>query len=163
MTSEGFGEMFEGNSADKCAGKFLLVAIRAERSVSRAQTRVRGLPSALAEMFLFFFLVLLATIGNGGDVQDLDTEDGYLRTQVPLDEGGGTDPIQADVGAGGDVTECNRGGDAVHAPVDEQVAVSDDDMEGGAVKFPVEMGPGVAQDEEGGGDVPTRGPEKLYP
>ena len=64
-------------------------------------------------------------------------------------------------GLGGDVTECNRGGDAVHAPVDEQVAVSDDDMEGGAVKFPVEMGPGVAQDEEGGGDVPTPNDEGV--
>ena len=27
MTSEGFGEMFEGDSADMCAGKFTLVSI----------------------------------------------------------------------------------------------------------------------------------------
>ena len=27
MTSEGMGEMFEGDSADKCAGKFLLVSM----------------------------------------------------------------------------------------------------------------------------------------
>ena len=27
MTSEGLGEMFEGDSADKCAGKFLLVSM----------------------------------------------------------------------------------------------------------------------------------------
>ena len=27
MTSEGLGEMFEFNSADKCAGKFLLVSM----------------------------------------------------------------------------------------------------------------------------------------
>jgi hypothetical protein len=27
MTSEGLGEMFEGNSADECAGKFPLVLI----------------------------------------------------------------------------------------------------------------------------------------
>ena len=27
MTSEGLGEMFEGDSADTCAGKFLLVSM----------------------------------------------------------------------------------------------------------------------------------------
>ena len=27
MTSEGLGEMFEGDSADKCAGKILLVSM----------------------------------------------------------------------------------------------------------------------------------------
>ena len=27
MTSEGLGEMFEGDSADKCAGKFLLMSM----------------------------------------------------------------------------------------------------------------------------------------
>ena len=54
MTSEGLGEMFEGDSADKCAGKFPLVLIWAERRVSRAQTRERGPPSALAEIFLLF-------------------------------------------------------------------------------------------------------------
>ena len=44
MTSEGLGEMFEG------AGKFPLVSMGAERRVSRAQTRERGPPSALAEI-----------------------------------------------------------------------------------------------------------------
>ena len=47
MTPEGFGEMFEGDSADTCAGKFPLGA---ERRVSRAPTRERGPPSALAEI-----------------------------------------------------------------------------------------------------------------
>ena len=28
MTSEGLGEMFEGDSADTCAGKFTLVSMR---------------------------------------------------------------------------------------------------------------------------------------
>ena len=42
MTSEGLGEMFEGDSADTCAGKFPLTAMGAERRVSRAQTRERG-------------------------------------------------------------------------------------------------------------------------
>ena len=42
MTSEGLGEMFEGDSADMWAG----------RRVSLAQTRERGPPSALAEIFV---------------------------------------------------------------------------------------------------------------
>ena len=50
MTSEGLGEMFEGDSADMCARKFPLVSMGAERRVSRAQTRERGPPSALAEI-----------------------------------------------------------------------------------------------------------------
>ena len=41
MTSEGLGEMFEGDSADTCAGKFPLTLMGAERRVSRAQTRER--------------------------------------------------------------------------------------------------------------------------
>ena len=49
MTSEGLGEMFEGDSADMCAGKFPLVSVGTERMVSLAQTRERGPPSALAE------------------------------------------------------------------------------------------------------------------
>ena len=42
MTSEGLGEMFEGDSADTCAGKFPLMSMGAEWRVSRAQTRERG-------------------------------------------------------------------------------------------------------------------------
>ena len=38
MTSEGLGEMFEGDSADTCAGKFPLVSMGGERTVKRAQT-----------------------------------------------------------------------------------------------------------------------------
>ena len=45
MTSEGLGEMFEGDSSDMCAGKFPLVSMR----VSCAQTRERGPPSVPAE------------------------------------------------------------------------------------------------------------------
>jgi hypothetical protein len=51
MTSEGLGEMFEGDSADTGAGKFPLVSMGAERRVSRAQTREQGPPSALAEIY----------------------------------------------------------------------------------------------------------------
>ena len=50
MTSEGLGEMFEGDSEDMCAEKFLLVWMEAERRVSHAQTQERGPPSALAEI-----------------------------------------------------------------------------------------------------------------
>ena len=69
MTSEGLGEMFQG------AGKFLLVSMGAERRVSRAHTWERGPPSALAEIFHLFCLIvkLMATssmfllfIGPGG-------------------------------------------------------------------------------------------------
>ena len=51
MTSEGLGEMFEGDSADMCAENFSLVSMGAERRVNRAQTRERGPPSAPAEIF----------------------------------------------------------------------------------------------------------------
>jgi hypothetical protein len=50
MTFEGMGEMFEGDSADMCDGKFVLVLMGAERRVSHAQTPEQGPPSALAEI-----------------------------------------------------------------------------------------------------------------
>ena len=53
MTSEGLGEMFEGDSADMCARKFPLVSMGAEQRVSRAQTRERGPPSVLAEILYY--------------------------------------------------------------------------------------------------------------
>ena len=45
MTLEGLGEMFEGYSAETCAGKIPLVPM----GVPRARTRERGPPLALAE------------------------------------------------------------------------------------------------------------------
>ena len=48
MTSEGLGEMFEGDSADMCV-KFPRVSMGVEQRVSRAQTWEQGPPSALAE------------------------------------------------------------------------------------------------------------------
>ena len=51
MTFEGLGEKFKGDFADTCADKFPLVWIGAERRVSRAQTRERGPPSAIAEIY----------------------------------------------------------------------------------------------------------------
>ena len=38
MTSEGLGEMFEGDSADMCARKFPLMLMGGEQTVQRAQT-----------------------------------------------------------------------------------------------------------------------------
>ena len=61
MTAEGLGEMIEGDSADMCAGKNPLVSMGGERRVSRAQTRERGPPSALAEIS---FLSLYSYPGN---------------------------------------------------------------------------------------------------
>ena len=62
MTSKGLGEMFEGDSADMCAGKFPLVSMGGgERRVSRVQSREQGPPSALAKIVVFAaFLVKTA-------------------------------------------------------------------------------------------------------
>ena len=45
MISEGLGEMFEGDSADTCGGKFPLMLMGDERTVKRADVE-RGPPSA---------------------------------------------------------------------------------------------------------------------
>ena len=61
MTSEGLGEMFEGASADTCAGKFPLVSMggRAE-GLACADP---GPPSAVAEIIcVHYHLELLAAI-----------------------------------------------------------------------------------------------------
>ena len=50
MTSEGLGEMFEGDFAYTFAGKYQLVSMGAEWRVLRAQTQEQGPPSALAEI-----------------------------------------------------------------------------------------------------------------
>ena len=50
MTYEGLEEMFEGDSADTCALKYLLVSMGGQARVSHVQTRERGPPSALVEI-----------------------------------------------------------------------------------------------------------------
>ena len=65
--------MFEGNSADMCAGKFPLVSMGAERRVSRTQTRERGLPSALAE------IVSISVLGHLDHFEESRHEDGSSR------------------------------------------------------------------------------------
>jgi hypothetical protein len=58
MTSDGLGEMFEGDSADTCGLKISAsVNGGAERRVSRVQTRERGPESVLAIFLLLSSLV----------------------------------------------------------------------------------------------------------
>ena len=50
MTSEGLGEMFEGDSADMCAGKFPLVSMGGQADRQACADGERGPPSARAEI-----------------------------------------------------------------------------------------------------------------
>ena len=52
MTSEGLGEMFEGDFADMCAGKFPLVSMGGRAEGLTCETREQGPPSALAEIYV---------------------------------------------------------------------------------------------------------------
>ena len=51
MTSEGLGEMFEGDSADTCARKFPLMLMGGRANGPACADGERGPPSALAEIF----------------------------------------------------------------------------------------------------------------
>ena len=59
MTSEGLGEMFEGDSADTCAGKFLLVSMGGRAEGLACADRERGPPSTRAEIPSFFVFLFL--------------------------------------------------------------------------------------------------------
>ena len=50
MTSEGFGQMFEGESADMCAGKFLLMLMGGRANGQACADGERGPPSARAKI-----------------------------------------------------------------------------------------------------------------
>ena len=50
MTSEGLGEMFEGDSADTCARKFSLMLMGGRANSQVCADGERGPPSALAEI-----------------------------------------------------------------------------------------------------------------
>ena len=52
MTSEGLGEMFEGDSADTCAGKFPLVSMGGRADRQACADGERGPPSARAEILI---------------------------------------------------------------------------------------------------------------
>ena len=54
MTSEGLGEVFKGDSADMCAGKFPLVSMGGERTHQACADGERGPPSARAEITIVF-------------------------------------------------------------------------------------------------------------
>ena len=67
MTSEGLGEMFEGDSADTCAGKFPLVSMGGRADRQACADGERGPPSAQAEFFSFslsFLSLSLQLIAN---------------------------------------------------------------------------------------------------
>jgi hypothetical protein len=51
MTSKGLGEVFEGDSADMCAGKFPLVSMGGRAKGQACADGERGPPSARAEIF----------------------------------------------------------------------------------------------------------------
>ena len=50
MTSEGLGEVFKGDSADMCAGKFPLVSMGGRADRQACAEGERGPPSARAEL-----------------------------------------------------------------------------------------------------------------
>ena len=50
MTSEGMGEVFKGDSADMCAGKFPLVSMGGRANGQACADGERGPPSAQAEI-----------------------------------------------------------------------------------------------------------------
>ena len=64
MTSEGLGEMFEGDSAYTCGGKFPLMLMGAERRVSRAQTRERGPHRRERNYSICFWFFWISTIAR---------------------------------------------------------------------------------------------------
>ena len=50
MTSEGLGEVFEGDSADTCGGKFPLVSMGGRVNGQACENGEQGPPSARAEI-----------------------------------------------------------------------------------------------------------------
>jgi hypothetical protein len=52
MTSEGFGELFKGDSADMCGGKFPLVSMEGRANGKAYADNEQGPPSARAEIVL---------------------------------------------------------------------------------------------------------------
>ena len=62
MTSEGLGEMFEGDSADMCARKFPLVSMGGRADRQACVDGERGPPSARAEILILILYSTTATI-----------------------------------------------------------------------------------------------------
>ena len=57
MSSEGLGEVFEGDSADMWAGKFPLLSMGGRANGKAPADGERGPPSARAEIFFKAFMV----------------------------------------------------------------------------------------------------------
>jgi hypothetical protein len=64
MTLEGLGEVFEGDSADTCAGKFPLVSMGGRVNGQAWADGERGPPSARAELFTFFTVPITAPFSS---------------------------------------------------------------------------------------------------
>jgi hypothetical protein len=58
MTLEGLGEVFKGDSADTCAGKFPLVSMGRRANGQACADGERGPPSARAEFYICFLKAL---------------------------------------------------------------------------------------------------------
>ena len=58
MTSEGLGEVFEGDFADMCAEKFPLVSMGGRADRQACADGERGPPSARAEILILLMLQL---------------------------------------------------------------------------------------------------------
>jgi hypothetical protein len=61
MTSEGLGEVFKGDSADICAGKFPLVSMGGRANGQACADGERGPPSARAEILHLNLIMLLTS------------------------------------------------------------------------------------------------------
>jgi hypothetical protein len=61
MTSAGLGEMFEGDSADMCAGKFLLVSMGGRAEGLKCADPGARTPIGASGDFSFFSCFLLTT------------------------------------------------------------------------------------------------------
>jgi hypothetical protein len=59
MTSEGLGEMFEGDSADMCAGKFPLVSMGRRAEGFACADPVARTPIGASEIFSTFHVLLV--------------------------------------------------------------------------------------------------------
>ena len=62
MTSEGLGEMFEGDSADMCAGKFPLVSMGGLAEGLACLDPEASTPIGASGNFLFFSFLLTAVV-----------------------------------------------------------------------------------------------------
>jgi hypothetical protein len=66
MTSEGLGEVFKGDSAETCGGKFPLVSMGGRADRQACADRERGPPSARAEFFLKLWITTSMEVNING-------------------------------------------------------------------------------------------------